>query len=287
MKRRVQVFLSLWLLLTMLAGLGMNVYASNTTQGAFSSLGSLVVSGRETTSSAVPIVDVNKTYTTTGGGFVSYASLVSESATSTGFIVENNFSLLTSSSKREFLTDVFAVAEAADEASADITDDTLTAWSQGIQSCKGVDAQLIPVLMSGTKPDFISAMKIYAPFQSPMGTVMGVLALVLFSLLTFSTLIDLFFIGVPLFNMMVLGDGKEKPAIVSPAAYKAYLEELGNNGSVGGGTGSGKVAFKNAVGIYFKHRTVTLVLIFISLLYLVSGKIWDLVGDAMSLLGGL
>lgn len=257
---------------------------TSTSSGAYGSLGDLLVAGKETATSGTSIVETTKKYTATGGGYVQYSSLVSTANPSTGYIVEGNFELLTSSAKREFLGDLMDVAEAAKNANVDITSDTLTTWNQCLQSCSGVDAQLIAVLMRDTKPDFISAMKIYAPFQSPIGTALGVLTLIMFSLLTLSTLIDLFYIGVPIFNTAISGDGKEKPGVVSAAAYHAYLEEAGNSGGSGS---NGKSSFINAVGIYFKRRVVILILLFISILYLVSGQIWNLLADAMSLFDGV
>lgn len=250
----------------------------------YENLGTLIVAGKETTTSSIQIVDLNKPYTAVGGGVVKYSDLVSSSYQSTGYVVEGNFELLTSSAKREFLGDLMNVAESARQANSDITNDTLTTWNQCLQTCKGVDAQLIAVLMRNTKPDFISAMKVYAPFQSPVSTVLGVVTIVMLSLLTLSTLLDMFYIGVPLFNTAISGDSKEKPGVISPAAYHAYLEEV----NASGGSGSnGKTSFKSAVGIYFKRRSVILILMFVCLLYLVSGQIWDLVADAMTLFGGV
>lgn len=263
-----------------------SVFASSTEEvsEAYTDLGNLLVLGKETTSSGVSLIDPSKSYTTTGGGYTSYSSLVNTSNPNTGYVVEGNFELLTASAKREFLTDIIYVAESATSANADITSDTMTVWTQSMQTCNGVDSQLIPVLMGGTKPDFVSAMRIYGPFQSPIGTILGVLTLIFFALLTFSTLIDLFYIGNPIFNSVIQGDNKEKPGIVSAAAYKAYLDEIGQSGNT---SANGKSSFKSAAGIYFKHRVVTLVLLFICILYLVSGQIWDLVGDAMSLFEGM
>lgn len=259
-------------------------YAMSNTSGSesYNLLGSLIVSGKESPTSVTQVVSTTKTYTASGGGYVAYSSLVSTSYPQTGFVVEGNFELLTSASKRDFLSDLFELTDCAKRANSNITSDTLTTWNQCIQTCRGVDAQLIAVLMQDTKPDFISAMKIYAPFQSPISTALGVFALLLFSGLTVSTLIDLFFIGIPPFNMFLMGDGKEKPGIVSSAAYNAYLTEASG---AGGGQG-GKTAFKSAAGVYFKHRVVMLMLMFVCILYLVSGEIWNLLADLMSLFGG-
>lgn len=269
-------------MLIMLSGTTSYAMSSNSGSESYNLLGSLIVSGKESLTSVTQVVSTTKTYTASGGGFVAYSSLVSTSYPQTGYIVEGNFELLTSSAKREFLGDLFELTDLAKRANSTITEDTLTTWNQCVQTCRGVDAQLIAVLMQDTKPDFISAMKIYAPFQSPISTALGVFALLLFSGLTISTLIDLFFIGIPPFNMFLMGDGKEKPGIVSPAAYNAYLTEA----SGAGGGQDGKSTFRSAAGIYFKHRVVMLVLMFICILYLVSGEIWNFLADLMSLFGG-
>ena len=282
--RKVKRFLPVYLMLVMFLFSSITVFASDAvaSTSAYSTLGDLIVLGKESSTSAVSVVDTSKKYTATGGGYVAYSSLVSTDRPQTGYIVTGNFELLTSSAKREFLGDLFNLTEQAKLANSTITNETLILWSQCVQTCEGVDAQLIAVLMQGTKPDFISAMKIYAPFQSPFSTILGVGSLLLFSLLTLSTLIDLFFIGVPPFNMLLMGDGKEKPGIVSNAAYNAYLTEAGGSG---GGQG-GKTSFKNAAGVYFKHRVVTLILLFVCILYLVSGQIWNLFADMLSLFAG-
>lgn len=291
MKRMRKFFTVLLMLVTMLCS-SLTVFASesgvvpatggSSSSSAYSQLGILIVSGKESLVSVTPIVETTKTYTATGGGYVAYSSLVSTSYPQTGYIVEGNFELLTSNAKRDFLGDLFEVAESAQKANSTITSETLTMWNQCVQTCRGVDAQLIAVLMQDTKPDFISAMRIYAPFQSPISTALGVFALLLFSALTISTLIDLFYIGIPVFNSFLMGDGKEKPGIVSAAAYNAYLTEASG---AGGGQG-GKSSFKSAAGIYFKHRVIMLVLMFICILYLVSGEIWNFLADVMSLFGG-
>lgn len=252
---------------------------------AYTTLGNLIVAGKDSASSGVNVIETTKKYTANGGGYVMYSSLVSASSPTTGFIVEGNFELLTSSAKREFLSDLFDLTQKIKSANSNVTNETLTTWNQCVQTCNGVDAQLIAVLMQGTKPDFISAMQIYAPFQSPISTVLGVFSLILFSALTISTLIDLFFIGIPPVNMFLMGDGKDKPGIVSAAAYNAYLTESGGAG--GGGGQGGKSSFKSAAGIYFKHRVIMLILMFVCILYLVSGEVWNLLADAISLFEGL
>lgn len=262
--------------------LSVPVYAGSS--DAYTKLGTLIVAGKETETSGVSIIDTTKTYTATGGGVVRYSDLVSTSCASTGYIVEGNFELLTSSSKEALLTDLLTVVDSAKSANTDITSDTLSTWNQCLQSCNGVDVHFLAALMSGTKPDFVSAFKMYQPFQSPVGTILGVITLLMFSAITISTVIDLCYLGVPMFNTFVSGDSKEKPGCVSVEAYRAYLEQAG---SAGGQGANGKSGFKNAVGIYFKHRVVMLALLFVSILYLVSGQIWSLFADIASLFGGL
>lgn len=289
MGRVKKVLSAILLVLLMTSQFSMLVFASgdSSNETAYTTLGSLIVAGKETASSAVNVVDTTKRYTANGGGYVMYSSLVSVDSPETGFIVEGNFELLTSSAKREFLGDVFNLTERIKNANSNVTSETLTTWNQCVQSCSGVDAQLIAVLMQGTKPDFVSAMKIYAPFQSPISTVLGVFSLILFAGLTVSTLIDLFFIGIPPFNSYLMGDGKEKPGIVSAAAYNAYLAEAGSAGGTGGAGANGKSSFRSAAGVYFKHRVVMLILMFVCILYLVSGEIWNLLADAISLFEGI
>lgn len=128
---------------------------------------------------------------------------------------------------------------------------------------------LLPYIMDETKGDVLGGMQIVRGFLPYINVLIGIVAILLMSLLVFSTVLDLAFIGLPQFREWILGgkeggDGKA-PKGITYAARHAVDEVEG--GGAGGGSGSGK----NIYLTYFKKRIFDYILLGICLAFLVLG----------------
>lgn len=221
-----------------------------------------------------------KTYPKEGGGSYKYSELVEK-----GY-VNGNFTELTSKGKENLLTDMNTYAESAVKENSNITNQTKTTWLTNLQQCNGVGTQLMNTILQNTKPDYATANRIYEPFSGIVGTCLALGAILIMAFLGITMVLDLSYIGIPAFRMMVGGDdkgGKDgKPKFISWEAVSAVTQAEGGNGG-SGQDGSGN---KVAVGIYFKKRVIMLIVLGVCLLYLISGQIYTLVSWILDLVSG-
>lgn len=221
-----------------------------------------------------------KTYPKEGGGSYTYSELVDD-----GY-VNGNFTELTSKGKESLLTDMNTYAESAVKENSNITNQTKTTWLTNLQQCNGVGTQLMNTILQNTKPDYATANRIYEPFSGIVGTCLALGAILIMAFLGITMVLDLSYIGIPAFRMMVGGDdkgGKDgKPKFISWEAVSAVTQAEGGNGG-SGQDGSGN---KVAVGIYFKKRVIMLIVLGVCLLYLISGQIYTLVSWILDLVSG-
>ena len=223
---------------------------------------------------------MDKTYPKEGGGSYKYSELVEK-----GY-VNGNFTELTSKGKENLLTDMNTYAESAVKENSNITNQTKTTWLTNLQQCNGVGTQLMNTILQNTKPDYATANRIYEPFSGIVGTCLALGAILIMAFLGITMVLDLSYIGIPAFRMMVGGDdkgGKDgKPKFISWEAVSAVTQAEGGNGG-SGQDGSGN---KVAVGIYFKKRVIMLIVLGVCLLYLISGQIYTLVSWILDLVSG-
>lgn len=222
----------------------------------------------------------DKTYPKEGGGSYAYSELVEK-----GY-VNGNFTELTSKGKENLLTDMNTYAESAVKENSNITNQTKTTWLTNLQQCNGVGTQLMNTILQNTKPDYATANRIYEPFSGIVGTCLALGAILIMAFLGITMVLDLSYIGIPAFRMMVGGDdkgGKDgKPKFISWEAVSAVTQAEGGNGGSGQDGSSNKVA----VGIYFKKRVIMLIVLGVCLLYLISGQIYTLVSWILDLVSG-
>lgn len=192
------------------------------------------------------------------------------------------------------------VCEAAQEANNETNDTTGSRkfsdndyqnWMTQIEQQKGIGSKLMTTLMKNTKPDFATANKLYEPFSGVVGTLLGVLAIILMAALALVMVLDLSYIAIP-FVRNVLdggsdgngagGNGGVKSKFVSWEAFNAVQQVEGGGGASGQQGGESKTA----IGIYFKQRIIMLLILGLCLLYLVQGEIFTLVGYFMDLVSG-
>lgn len=236
-----------------------------------------------------------KTYTCQDGGYKLYEELTSKDVNKP--INESALATLTSESKDEFLTDYFNagqnvlnwVESSGNTQNTGITPEVGTMWLQCLQKTNGMGSQLMTTLLAQTKPDYIRANEIYKPFSGLVGTILGIMSVLLMAFLAITMVLDLSYIAIPAFQLFVDGDGKggqggeSKKSFISREAIDA-VKQAGNNGGQGGQDGgTGKLA----VMVYFKKRVLMLMALGICLLYLVSGNIFSFVGWFVDLFSGI
>lgn len=293
-QRIMSVMLTMALALTVLCGTVFSVSAAGSTdENAFNAdVGDTFCGGDFGTKNYT----LDSKYASTdgeGSGYLTGAVIVDSS---TGMVKSYEFKKLTNNSQREVITDLNSVAEdllksTDDNGNSYYTDEHYQNWVQQLQNCDGVGSRLISTLMANTKPDFASANRIYQPFSGTVGTVLGLVAVLLMAALAIVMVLDLSYIAVPFVRNLLdggssdtgSGNGGIKSKFVSWEAYNAVqqVEAGGGNGGNDGGDN------KTAVGIYFKKRIIMLLILGLCLLYLVQGEIFTMVGWFMDLVSGL
>lgn len=229
----------------------------------------------------------NNQYKQKEGGYYIYEDITKGDKT---LIQEAKLGNLTAGAKKDFLTDYYnaGVNVINGKKNDNITEETGTMWLRALQSKEGVGSQLMTTLMAQTKPDYVSANRIYQPFSGPVGTFLGIVSVLLMAFLAMTMVLDLAYIAIPTFQLFVDGEngggegGKGKKSFISTEAMEAVQMAQGGQG----GSGQSGSSNKLAVSIYFKKRVLMLVVLGICLLYLVSGNIFALVGTLIDLLSG-
>lgn len=231
-----------------------------------------------------------KTYPTSGGGSYTFADLMIKStADSTKDIYmlnETRYKELKSSAQSDLLTDINRMAEsviAADAAAgnSDYTNESLTNWYAILQQQEGVGSKMLNMVLENTKPDFVTANKIYEPFSGLVGTALGLGAVLIMALLAIVMVCDIAYITLPPIRIFA-GEENERSGIKSKlfSHDATYAVQQAENADAGNGSP------KQALGIYFKRRVFMLILLGICLLYLIQGEIFNMVGMILDLVSG-
>lgn len=242
-------------------------------------------------------------YSMQGGGYVLYCNLwadfsqVAGSITTGADLFNDDFERLKPGEKQKFIKDIFTLANAVANDTQNgyrtdsnaPTDDTVNDLMTVLQGQSGMGSTMLATLLQNTKPDYVSANRLYEPFSGVVGTILGVVSVLIMAALGVTMALDLAYITIPAFQMALGGTNegghgdksKGIGGIISQEAKKAVQAA---DGGSGGQAGSGE--YKAAVGIYFKYRWKGLVLLGICLLYLVQGQIYTFVGWFIDLFSG-
>ena len=240
-------------------------------------------------------------YKMKSGGYVYWYELFTMSIDYHDNFFTEKLDNLTEGEKRKFLEDVFRMAnavaadtDAGNHTGEDApTTETVTELYEICQQESGMAGTLLASIMSNTKPDYATANRIYEPFSGVVGTILGLISVIIMAALGVTMALDLAFITIPAFQMALGGESGEngKPGggdnkglsrLISQEAHKAV------KAADGGGQGqSGDGDYKAAVGVYFKYRWKGLVILGVCLLYLVQGQIYSFVGAFIDLFSGL
>lgn len=233
-----------------------------------------------------------KQYKMDGGGFKLYTQMFDSDGTMTSFqsIIDTSaLDSLTTGAKQDFVKDMLTIANAMvydyengykEDA---VSNDTVNTFCTELQGLSGMGSTLLASLMSNTKPDYATANKIYQPFSGIVNTILGVVSILVMSLLGITMALDIAFITIPAFQMMMGGvegndSNKGLAGIISQEA-KSAVRTCENGGGSNG-------EYKAAIGQYFKFRWKGLVILVICLLYLVQGQIYSAIGWFIDLFSG-
>lgn len=239
-------------------------------------------------------------YKMSSGGTILYVSLwnTGAAADQSADLFTSDFDGLTAGAKQDFLKDVFTVANAKVDSDdingivgvSAVTSETVTDMTNVMQQQTGMGASLLASLLQNTKPDYTTANRIYEPFSGVVGTILGIIAIVIMAALGITMALDLAYITIPAFQMAMggsdeQGNGAKGKGIGGFISQEAKSAVKAADGGQGGQSGDG--SYKAAVGIYFKYRWKGLVLLGVCLLYLVQGQIYSFVAWFIDLFSGL
>ena len=126
----------------------------------------------------------------------------------------------------------------------------------------------VKYLRSDASTDFAEAASWFKPFGSVAGVILGVLSLFIFMFLGLSILIDVAYMALPPFRLMISNGRDEKPKFISTEAYSSVKKSES--------TMTGEY-YEGYMSIYFKRRVSSIILMSIALGYLISGQIYDII----------
>lgn len=146
-----------------------------------------------------------------------------------------------------------------------------------------VSSVMLPMIFESTKGDMYQAYKITSPFLELLSIVLGVGAVILILLLLFSTVMDLAYIGLPVWREAQQnknGNNGKNPFGVSYEALTTVKE-------VEKGLGGGDGGYRNAYLLYFRRRALTYIILAICIMYLICGGLSGIIGFVLSLVSGI
>ena len=132
-------------------------------------------------------------------------------------------------------------------------------------------SSLVRQLDDDVDADFADAYMTFKPFTGVIGWVLGCLCLSIFIFLALTISIDIAYIVLPIVQIWLFNEEKQKAKFVSIEAQKAVEMAAKSEGS----------NYSNPMSFYFKHKTKQFIAIAICILYLVSGKIYTLIATIM------
>lgn len=147
------------------------------------------------------------------------------------------------------------------------------------ESNTDVAAVMIPLIFGDSKADLFTAYKWLFPFIQMLRIVFGIGSIIIILLLIGSTIIDMVYIGLPVWRVQQEEKGQGKhPFGVSYEALKTVKEVEKN---------LGEGSYQNAYIIYFKRRALTYIILSICLLYLIVGELGGLISWILGLASGI
>lgn len=166
----------------------------------------------------------------------------------------------------------------------DANPDTVQQIMADIQEVdSSISTIMLPLIFQSTKGDMYQAYKITSPFLDLLSIILGVGAVILILLLLFSTVMDLAYIGLPVWReaqQSKNGNNGKNPFGVSYEALTTVKE-------VEKGLGGGDGGYRNAYLLYFRRRALTYIILAICIMYLICGGLSGIIGFVLSLVSGI
>jgi hypothetical protein len=209
----------------------------------------------------------------------------------------NNTLLSLSGNNLEFNTTVWSETSASEQTQVLSTfiknlqtsqvspQDQQTIMTQLENSNSTVQQVLLPITMSGTSADLFSAMRIINPFMPIFRVLLGIGAIVIMLALMLSTVVDLVYIGIPIFQEKVNEMPSNGKGQVAGKRNKWFISHDAE--SVVRETGADTGAYQNPYLLYFKRRVFTWIILSICILYLVMGELGQVVAWLLHLGSGV
>lgn len=143
-----------------------------------------------------------------------------------------------------------------------------------------VAAMMFTLVFSDTKADIFTAYKWLKPLLDIVNVLLGMGAVVVIIFAITSTVIDLAYIGLPMWREEQMeksqSQGKKKPFGVSHEALSTVTE-----------VEKDIAVYKNAYFIYAKRRAIVYIVLSVSIMYLVGGGISSIIGWVLNLSSGI
>lgn len=182
-------------------------------------------------------------------------------------------------------TDVITAMEKFTEAMTDCggNPDTVQQIMSDIQDVdSSVSSVMLPLIINSSKGNMYKAYLIAKPFLDVLSVVLGVGAVILILLLLFSTVMDLAYIGLPVWREAQAGKdgGKKHPFGVS---YEALRTVDDVEKGIGGGDGE----YRNSYLLYFRRRALTYIILAICIMYLICGGLSGVIAFVLNLVSGI
>lgn len=128
--------------------------------------------------------------------------------------------------------------------------------------------QALKYLTEDTSADLARARKWFLPFTGGIGTAMGVFSLVVFMFLGVSSLWDVAYLALPGLQLVLeRGDDKKRPFGVSTEAWKVNREIANDYNNS-----------KSVISAYLRRRVPVIMVCAVCIVYLVSGKVYEMLG---------
>ena len=141
-----------------------------------------------------------------------------------------------------------------------------------------VNTVMLALVFDDTKGDMYGAYTWLSPAFAVLNIVLGIGAVILIFLLLASTVLDLAYIGLPIWREHSSENGKDKPFGVSFDAT-ATVKEVEKN--------IGEGQYKNAYLIYLKRRAITYIILAVCIMYLICGGLSGIINGILGLVSGI
>lgn len=145
------------------------------------------------------------------------------------------------------------------------------------ESDSKVASMMVPLIFDNSQADLFSAYKILQPFFRVLSVLLGIGAYIIIIMLLASTVIDLLYIGLPVFREKADEKEKKHPFGVSYEALTTVKEVE---------AGLSESNYRNAYILYFKRRALSYIVLGICILYLIAGQLGGIITFVLNLVSG-